>query len=271
MQAGIVLPTTPVFGGMSTVALLCLVAAFFFTAGISVVTGGTSLITVPVMLSFGIEPHVAVATNMVALIFLSLGGTLPFLKGKQPLRGRLLLLVVLTVVGSLCGAWLLLIVPSKAMPVVIAAAMIAVAIFSLINRKAGLATPVASPSGFTRAAGFASTFVLGIYGVFFSGGYVALLTGAFIAFFQLTFIEAVALTKVLNFFSSLVATLVFAQQGIIDWRLGLILSAASFAGALFGAVLARRMSNLLLRRIFVTAVILMALKTLILDVHWANL
>ena len=42
--------------------------------------GRTSLITVPVMLQFGIEPHVAVATNMLALIFLSLGGTLPLLK-----------------------------------------------------------------------------------------------------------------------------------------------------------------------------------------------
>ena len=39
--------------------------------------------------------------------------------------------------------------------------------------------------------------------MFFSGGYVALPTAAFIAFFQLTFIEAVALTKVLNIFSSL--------------------------------------------------------------------
>jgi hypothetical protein len=44
----------------------------------------TSLITVPVILSFGVDTCVAVATNMVALIFLSLGGTLPFLKGKRP-------------------------------------------------------------------------------------------------------------------------------------------------------------------------------------------
>jgi di/tricarboxylate transporter len=71
MQTGMMLPSTPVFGGMSSVGLLCLVAAFFFTAGISVVTGGTSLLTVPVMLSFGVDPRVAVATNMVALIFLS--------------------------------------------------------------------------------------------------------------------------------------------------------------------------------------------------------
>jgi uncharacterized protein len=71
---------------------------------------------------------------MVALIFLSLGGTLPFLKGNRLPRRRLLFLIVLTLAGSLLGAWLLMVVPSKAMPVVIAAAMIAVAIFSLTNR-----------------------------------------------------------------------------------------------------------------------------------------
>jgi uncharacterized protein len=58
-------------GCMSTFGLFCLIAAFFFTATISVVTGGSSLLTVPVMLSFGFEPHVAVATNMLALSELS--------------------------------------------------------------------------------------------------------------------------------------------------------------------------------------------------------
>jgi hypothetical protein len=80
--------------------------------------------------------------------------------------------------------------------------------------------------------------------------------------FHFTFIEAVALTKVLNMFSSLV----FAREGLVDWRLGLILSPASFAGGLLGAVLAKRVSDLWLRRIFVVAVIVMASKTLLLDV-----
>jgi hypothetical protein len=43
--------------------------------------------------------------------------------------------------------------------------------------------------------------------------------------------------------SSLVATLVFATEGLVDWRLGLILSVASYAD-LLGAVLAKRVSNL---------------------------
>ena len=59
---------------MSTLGFVCLVGVFRFTAFISVVTGGTSLITVPAMMQLGIEPHVAVATNMLSLIFLSLGG-----------------------------------------------------------------------------------------------------------------------------------------------------------------------------------------------------
>jgi hypothetical protein len=41
--------------------LLILVPIFFLTSLISVVTGSTSLITVPVMIAIGIEPHVAPA------------------------------------------------------------------------------------------------------------------------------------------------------------------------------------------------------------------
>ncbi len=51
-----------------TSKLLLLIVVFFATSLISVVTGDTSLITVPVMIQFGIEPHVAVATNMLALV-----------------------------------------------------------------------------------------------------------------------------------------------------------------------------------------------------------
>ena len=62
---------------MNALVILGLMVAFFLTAVISVVTGGTSLVTVPVMMHCGVEPHVAVATNMLALVFLSLGGRSP--------------------------------------------------------------------------------------------------------------------------------------------------------------------------------------------------
>ena len=49
---------------MTTYALIILVAVFFATSVVGVVTGSNSLIAVPVMFQFGIEPRVAVATNM---------------------------------------------------------------------------------------------------------------------------------------------------------------------------------------------------------------
>jgi uncharacterized membrane protein YfcA len=118
---------------MTVAALLCLIAVFTFTAFISVVTGGTSLITVPVMIQLGIDPHIAVATNMVTLVFLSLGGTVPFLRGDSIPRKRLPALVLLTLAGSVIGALFLLIVRRKTMSLVVAVAMIVVAVFSLVK------------------------------------------------------------------------------------------------------------------------------------------
>ncbi len=60
----------------------------------------------------------------------------------------------------------------------------------------------------------------------------------------------------------------FAVRGLIDWKLGLILSAVSFAGAAAGAALARNLSNHTLRRIFLVAVLALAAKTLLYDVRW---
>jgi len=245
---------------MNAAFVFLLVVAFFFTAVISVVTGGTSLITVPVMMQCGMNPHVAVATNMLALIFLSLGGTVPFIKGQAIPRKRLPVLTSLTVVGSTLGAFLLLAVPSRNMPIVIAVAMLVVLLFSLVKRDMGVSKAPDSSSRSLEIAGYIATFALGVYGGFFSGGYVALLTIAYVFFFRMTFTEAVAVTKVLNFFSSLIATAIFAWQGIIDWRLGFLLSAVSFAGAVLGATFARRMSDLWLRRVFLTTVVVLTVK-----------
>jgi uncharacterized protein len=188
---------------MTALNLIYLIGVFFFTAFISVVTGGTSLITMPVMMQLGIEPHVAVATNMLTLISLSLGGTVAFLKGQIIPRKRLPALIGLTLIGSILGALLLLAVPAKAMPFVVALAMIVVAVFSLTAGNAGVLPYVGNSARASQVAGYGLTFILGVYGGFFSGGYVALLTAAFIAYFGMTFLEAIAVTKLLNLCSSI--------------------------------------------------------------------
>jgi uncharacterized protein len=240
--------------------LLIVAAVFFVTSSVSVVTGSTSLITVPVLIAFGIEPHVAVATNMLALIFLSTGGSLPFAR-KDVIERRILPLgIILTVVGSAVGAFLLLSIRTKALQLTIAVAMIAVAVFTLLrhDRESGQH----SVSSASQAGGYIATFVLAVYGGLFSGGYVTMLTAVFVFLLGLGFVQAVATTKVINIFSSLVATAIFAIRGLVDYRLGLILGLVMFVGALVGGHVAMRLSATWLRRIFVVTVVALAVKML---------
>jgi uncharacterized membrane protein YfcA len=107
---------------------------------------------------------------------------------------------------------------------------------------------------------------LGIYGGLFSGGYVTILTAVFVWTFRMTFIEAIATTKLINILSSAIATAIFMWRGLVDYRLGAILAVTMFLGALLGARYARGLSNLWLRRIYLAAVWLLGLKTLLFDV-----
>jgi len=241
---------------VSASKLAILVAVFFVTSVISVVTGSTSIITVPVMIAVGFEPHVAVATNMMALIFMSAGGSLPFARKGVVERRLLPLAIALTVVGSSVGALLLLRIPTGALQLTISVALIAVAAFSLAKHKRG--TTQRRVSSASQATGYGATFVLAVYGGFFSGGYVTVLTAVFVLLFGLTFLQSVATTKVINFFSSLVATVIFASRGVVDYRLGAVLGVTMFLGAIIGGHVAMRLPAVWLRRIFGVAVVALA-------------
>lgn len=252
---------------MSTAALSVLVIVFFLTTLVGVVTGSNSLITVPVMFQFGIEPKVAVATNMFGLTFMAVGATIPFIRqGKIEFR-KISPLVVLTVISSAIGALLVGLITDRGIKLTVSIAMIAVAVFTLIKRNKGI-EKVSAVSRGALVLMYVLTFLLGIYGGLYSGGYVTILTAVCVAFFGMTFSEAVASTKFINIFSSSVATVVFAWQNLIDYKLGIILAVTMFVGAYIGAHYVTRLNDLWLKRIFLTTVFLLALKT-IYDFAWS--
>jgi uncharacterized membrane protein YfcA len=260
---------------MPEVNLLLLVLLFFATSIVGVVTGSNSLITVPVMFQFGIDEKVAVATNMFGLTFMAIGGTIPFVR-KGTIRLRTLSpLVILTLIGSAIGATLVGIVSSGAIRIIVSIAMISIVLFTIFRRDRNVAeleipgridnddrgdsSSLRSFSWVTLIA----TFLLAIYGGLYSGGYVTVLTAVLITFSGMTFVESVGATKLINVFSSGIATLIFMWQRLVDYRLGIILAIAMFAGAFVGAHFAVKMNEIWLKRIFLTTVFLLAVKTLV--------
>ena len=246
---------------LSLSALITLVLLFFITSAVGVVTGSNSLITVPVMFQFGIEPRVAVATNMFGLTFMSIGATIPFLRQGAIDRRKISPLIILTLVGSTIGAALVGLMSDKTMPIIVSAAMIVVTIFTLVKRDAGV-SKIENVSRNSLLVTYALTFFLGIYGGLYSGGYVTMLTASLVAFFGMTFSESVASTKLINVFSSSIATLIFMWQGLVDYKLGAILGVTMFIGAYAGAYTVTKLNDVWLKRIFVGTVIILALKTI---------
>ncbi len=246
---------------MTTYALIILISVFFLTSVIGVVTGSNSLIAVPVMFQFGIEPRVAVATNMFALVFMAVGGTIPFVRQKRIEYRKVTPLIILTIVSSAIGALLVGLISGNGIKLIVSAAMIAVALFTLLRRDTGVSGD-AEPRRFALPLTYVLVFLLGIYGGLFSGGYVTVLTAICVGTYGMRYGEAVASTKLINVFSSGVATIVFMWQGLVDYRLGLILGATMFIGAYAGAHYATRLNDIWLRRIFLATVFLLALKTI---------
>ena len=246
---------------MST-TLIILVILFFSTAVIGVVTGSNSLITVPVMFQFGIDEKVAIATNMFGLTFMSVGGTIPFVrKGLIDYR-KVSPLIVLTIVGSALGALLVGYITNHGIKLLVSVAMIVVAVFTLVKRDTGVAESHSVPQRLVVTT-LVATFLLGIYGGLYSGGYVTILTAVLVAFFGMNFTESIASTKLINVFSSTVASVVFAWQGLIDYKLGVVLGVSMFAGAYVGAHYATKLNDVWLKRIFLTIVFFVAAKTVL--------
>lgn len=246
---------------MALYALIILVVVFFLTSVIGVVTGSNSLIAVPVMFQLGIDPKVAVATNMFGLVFMSIGGTIPFVRQKKIEYDKLSPFVLITVISSTLGALLVGVLSSDSLKLIVSAAMIFVALFTLVRHKTGVSDEV-QPGRFALPVTYVLTFILGIYGGLFSGGYVTMLTAVLVGIYGMRYGEAVASTKLINVFSSLIATIVFMWQGLVDYKLGLIIGSAMFAGAYVGAHYATKLNDVWLRRIFLTTVLLLAAKTL---------
>jgi uncharacterized membrane protein YfcA len=241
--------------------LFVLVVLFFLTTVVGVVTGSNSLVTVPAMFQFGIPEKTAVATNMFGLTFMAAGATIPFVRKGMIDYRKVSPLILLTVVSSALGAALVGLITDQGIKLMVSIAMIAVGVFILFNRRRGTAV-IENPTRRAIVLTYVLTFLLGIYGGLYSGGYVTILTAVVVAFFGMTFSEAVASTKLINVFSSVIASFVFAWQGLIDYRLGLILGITMFAGAYTGAHYAAKMNDVWLRRIFLATVFLLAIKTL---------
>jgi uncharacterized protein len=248
---------------MSVTQIAILSALMVATGALGAITGGNSLINVPLMITVGMTPRQAVATNMFAVIFMTVSATARFARARMLNARALVPLGILTVVTSAFGAIIAVKLPETVVKLVVGVSMGVLVLFIAVYRRSE--APVAAPTAARRAAGFVGTTLLGVYGGFFSGGYTTLMTVLCTVCFGLTMMESVAITKPINLLSCVAASVVFFAGGLVDLRVGVPLAAANLVGGWLGAHAALKGGDRFVRQLFLLTVAALAAKLLVWD------
>jgi len=237
------------------------VAVYFAVSVVSVATGGGSLVQVPALIALGMMPRAAVATNMFAVTWMTVSATARFARAGQ-IGGRFVLpLVAITAVTSTVGAGLAIAFPERLVKGIVAASMLAMIVFLAVSPRFG--ADVRAPSRARLTVGLLAVAVLGVYGGLFSGGYTTLLTLTCVVALGMPLMQTVGTTKLVNLVSCAVASAVFVVAGLVDYRVAVPASLASFVGGWAGAHLAIKRGEGFVRGMFLVTVLAMAAKMLV--------
>lgn len=237
---------------MLDIALVLLAA---FTAGlIDAAVGGGGLIQVPAL--FGIYPKelpaTLLGTNKLSSCFGAGMATRRFARSVN-IDWQITGVAFGASFGlAFLGAYLASIFPRELMRPLVAVLLIAVAIYTLRNRKMGQEhAPKPFAARHAMLAGAAIGGIIGLYDGFFGPGTGTFLIFAFVRVFGWDFLHASASAKVVNLGSNLSSVILFGLTGHVMWTLGLPMALCNLTGAYIGSQIAIRYGSKLIRKLFI--------------------
>ena len=242
----------------SVLEITLLSGAAFVAGTVDAIAGGGGLVTVPCLVAIGLPPHVVLGTNKGQSVFGSFAALVRYDRSRLVDRTRARWTFPAGLAGATGGALATLLVSPDALKPIILGLLVSIAVL-LALRPRTLEAHVAQPARPWLAA-LAIAAVIGAYDGFFGPGTGTFLILAFVWFLKDGPQRASADAKVVNFASNLGSVVVFAACGLVRWEISLPMAAAQIAGGVFGAHLAIRRGDALVRAVVLVVVIAVAAK-----------
>jgi uncharacterized membrane protein YfcA len=240
--------------------LLALMGVGMFAGFVDAIAGGGGMIALPALLSAGLPPVAALATNkMQSVVGTCMAVVTYWRRGYVDLRG-LVPAIALTFAGSFTGALIVSKIDTSLLNVAVPVALIGIALYFLFAPKLSDADSAARlPFGrFVPVMGF----VIGFYDGIFGPGTGSFFTIGFVLLFGLGLTRATGNTKALNFTSNLAALVIFIPQGHVIWPVAAAMAVGQLIGGYIGARTGIRYGARIIRPLVVVVSIAMALKLL---------
>jgi len=238
--------------------LVLLFIAGFFGGVLNSIAGGGSFITFPALIFVGIPPIMANATNTFASCAGYMSGTYAFRKEIFDHKNELLLLVILSLIGGVFGAWLLLQTPEAVFREAIPWLMLFATVLFIFggNINAWLKRISSNHRHASSIGGVLLLFLLlgvSTYGGFFNAG-LGIITLSYLALAGHKNINTMNGLKLLvSSMVSLIAIALFIYNGVIAWYEGTIVLCGTLAGGYVAANVSRKLPQKQVRNFVILA------------------
>jgi uncharacterized membrane protein YfcA len=249
-------------GGILMMKILLLCAAGFIAAFVDSIAGGGGLISLPAFLAAGVQPYFALGTNKFSATAASFTSSIKYaLSGKANWK-LLRILIPFTLVGSILGVNTVLLIDQKYLYTMVLILVLCVGVYSLFSKTMGMDDRFKGINKANTALGIFLALALGFYDGFFGPGTGSFLIFGLISIFGFDFIMAGGNARVLNFISNITALVMFGFKGRIDYLLGIPVALAMIVGAWAGTKVALNKGVKMVKPIFVTMSLAVAVKML---------
>jgi uncharacterized protein len=232
---------------MDAAQWLLLIGAAVIGGALNAVAGGGSFFTFPALVFIGVPAVPANATSTLALWPGALASALAYRKELSEEGDRLPSLAVVSLLGGVCGAVLLVLTPSTVFEALVPfLLLVATAVFAFGPRLTARLRG-SGHHGLPPPAALALQAGISVYGGYFGGGMGMMMLAAYALMGMVDIHRMNGLKALLGALINAAALAAFVAAGIIQWRFGLVMTLGAMAGGYFGASLSRRVNPSLIR------------------------
>ncbi|MBI9084878.1 MAG: TSUP family transporter [Desulfobacterales bacterium] len=252
---------------MTTDILALLVATGFCAGFVDSIAGGGGLISLPILISVGLPPQLALGTNKLQSSFGTLFAAYNYIKKGVIDVKTAAPAVVFTFLGAAIGSWAVQQMDAAFIRHLIPVMLLLVLAYMIFSKNPGDMDRSARMPAFVFALVFG--LALGFYDGFFGPGTGSFWTAALIVLLGHNMTRAAGFTRIVNLTSNVVALGGFILGGNVMWSAGLCMAAGQIVGARVGSGLAIKNGARFIRPVFITVVLLTIVR--LIYVNYAHL
>jgi len=225
---------------------------------ITAVVGGSSLITFPALLAVGLPPVAATASNTVSMTPSNFVAVMADYQRLPQWRPAFAWIVVISIIGSGCGAWLLFLTPERvfmaAVPVLIAIATLLFAIQGPIKRwTVRHSDDVALHTARADRIGLVLLTPVAVYIGYFGAAAGVMLLAILSLGEHGDFRTVNVLKNLIGGAMSIVAAAIFIVNGLVDWPHAIVMGSGGLIGGYTGGRMVRVIPEPLVRYLVIGA------------------